>query len=361
MKRDSLLVTGMGQCGNILADLMRDYNNRYATFYVNSSLGDIKGLHHAKLDTNVFIYSGGDGSGRDRTKAKMFINMDEVRLASVIKKYAQFKYMLIFVGMGGGTGSGTVIEFVKIVKKIFPNMIINLVGVIPSLNENNLELRNTIECLSDLNEVSRFVNDIKFIDNGKRSSYKEINREAIMTIDESYSMLGHTEIGSVDEDNLTKVTTLKGYGVALKLDPKYDTLETCIKESIRKSVFALPSSLDCVRGAINIPEGFNIDELSKVFRIKETLFKTYGKKNMLALGGCAFPDEILDELESNLKERELRSDHMEGRTFNFRSKYNVTNSKKEETSEVASDIKENSTFLDDDDIDKLFKASNFKF
>lgn len=359
MKRDSLLVTGLGQCGNILANLMREYNNRYATFYVNSSLGDVQGLRHADLETNVFIYSGGDGSGRDRDKANKFIQNDKVRLASVLKKYAQFKYMLIFVGMGGGTGSGTIVEFIKIVKRIFPNMIVNVVGVIPSFKENNLELKNTISCLSDLSRVSELINDLKFIDNNKRANYNDINKEAITTIDESYSMLGHTKVGSVDEDNLTKVTTAKGYGIALKLDPKYDTLESCIKYAIHESVFALPTSLECLTGAINVSEKYEIDDVDKLVRVNKTFFKTYGKRNVLALGGCLFPDELIDELESNLKERELRSDNSDGRIFKFKSKYNVV--PKEESIAVTDNKQEKSGYIDDDDIDNLFNPNNFKF
>ena len=64
MDKSSILVTGLGQCGGRLADIMKEFNGRYTTNYINSSLGDIKGLKHADLDNNVLIYSGTDGSGR---------------------------------------------------------------------------------------------------------------------------------------------------------------------------------------------------------------------------------------------------------------------------------------------------------
>ena len=360
MKRDSLLVTGLGQCGGILADLLRKYNKRYTTFFANSSIGDTTELKYADIESNVFIYGGSDGSGRDRNKATKFIVNDRIRLASVLKKYGQFKCMLIFVGFGGGTGGGTLIEFIKTTKAIFPNMIINLVGVIPNFKENNLELRNALDCLEDLNEVYKLLNDVKFIDNNKRNTYEEINREAISAIDESYSMLGHHSIGSIDEDNLTRVTTAQGYGIALKLSDKYATLEDSVRNAIKESVFALPSSLECTYGAINVSEDYNINQVKEFIKIDETFYKTYGKKNILCLGGCNFPEETIDELDSNLKERELRKDHSHKRGLNFKSKYNTTNKKE---SPIAIDTSKNKDiqYIDDDDIDNLFNLNNFKF
>lgn len=360
MKRDSLLVTGLGQCGGILADMLKQVNKRYTTLYVNSSLGDIKGLKFADIESNVFIYGGADGSGRDRSRANKFIINDRVRLASMIRKFGQFKYMLIFTSFSGGTGSGTVIEFIKTVKALFPNMIINLVGVLPSLKENNLELKNALDCLDELNEVAKLINDIKFIDNNKRINYEDINKEAIASIDECYSMLGHHIIGSVDEDNLTNVTTCKGYGVALKLDTSYDNLEACIRHSVKDSVFALPSNLECVYGAINVPEKYDVKETKEFIKTNETLYMTYGKRNALCLGGCAFPEDAIDELDSTYKERELRKDSSTGRGFMFKSRFGQANKKESAVDTVL----ENDTkvkYVDDDDIDSIFNLNNFKF
>lgn len=357
MKRDSLLVTGLGQCGGILADLMRKWNQRYTTLYINSSLGDTKGLEFAD-DSNTYIYGGSDGSGRDRSKANKFIVRDRVRLASMLKKFGQFKYMLIFVGFGGGTGSGTLIEFIKIVKKIFPNMIINLVGVLPSLKENNLELKNSLDCLEELNGISELINDIKFIDNSKRDSYDLINKEAIESIDQCYSMLAHHTIGSIDEDNLTNVTTCKGYGVALKLDSKWDNLEACIRHAIKDSVFALPSNLECVYGAINVSDKYDVSEISDIIKSKVTFYMTYGKRNALCLGGCSFPEEEIDELDTSYKERELRTDVNTGNKFMFKSRFNQGNKK-----ESALDVEQTKEpkYIEDEDIDSLFNLNNFKF
>lgn len=355
MKRDNLLVVGIGQCGCTLADLLRCVNHRYSTLYINSSLGDVKGLKYADIDNNVFIFSGVDGAGRNRKKAKSFFESDKIRLASFIKNFSQFKYMLIFTSFGGGTGSGTFTEFVSICKAVMPSIVINLVGVLPSLRENKLELKNTIESLTEMNKISKLLNDIKFINNDNGSNYKEINEKAVRDIDLAYGMTVHSSIGSIDEDNLTNVTTCKGYGVILTLKSTSNNLQNSIEEAIHDSVFEIPNSLKGVYGAINIPEIYTIDEIRDSVMTKETLYMGYGNKNVLCIGGCSFPNRYIDDIESTLKEKEMRNNEINDVEFSFKPKYNTDLAIDVET------VKDNRGFIDDDDIDKLFNDDNYNF
>ena len=351
MKCDNLLVCGLGQCGGILADLTKERNRRYSTIYVNSSLGDTKGLKYADIDSNVFIYAGADGSGRDRNKAGKFVGQDRLRLASFIKRYEQFKYMLIFTSLGGGTGAGTVKEFIKTVKKIFPDMIINVVGVLPSLSEEKLQLQNAIDTCADLGDISSLINDIKFIDNNKRKSYAAINEEAIATIDDSYRMLGHSEVGSIDENNLTRVTTAVGYGVVLNLPRRYTSIEEAITTAQQDSVFAIPNSLECSYAAVNVTDNYNVTELTTLIEADETIYKTTNRKyDIVALGGCNFPTEVIMDIEDELKSRESKRSNRD-RGFNFRSSM---------VSEVKEETTSRRTIVEDDELDDLFDDSDFR-
>ena len=356
MKRDSLLVVGLGQCGCALADLLRCVNHRYSTLYINSSLGDIKGLKFADIDSNVFIFSGVDGAGRSRKKAKTFFESDKIRLASFIKNFSQFKYMLIFTSFGGGTGSGTFPEFVDICKTVMPSIVINVVGVLPSLKENKLELKNTIECLTEMNKISKLLNDVKYINNDNGNSYKEINERAVRDIDLAYGMTVHSEIGSIDENNLTNVTTCKGYGVILRLKSNPGNLSASIEDAVRESVFELPSSLKGVYGAINVPKTYSVDEMRDCVETKETLYMGYGSKNVICIGGCSFPNKCMDDIESTLKEKEMRNSDYEDIGFSFKPKYST-----DVAVDAEKQTKQNRTFMNDDDIDKLFNEDNYDF
>lgn len=364
MKKENLLVVGLGQCGGTLADNLRTVNKRYTTIYINSSLGDLKNFKFAVLDKNVFIFSGVDGAGKNRSKAKTFISNERIRLASFLAMYSQFKNMLIFTSLGGGTGSGILPDFIRTVKQILPYITINLVAVLPGLDENKLEMGNAINCLKEIEEVGSLINDIKFINNNKRSTYSEINNEAVMDIDAAYGMLGHSKIGSIDEDNLTNVTNCKGYGVVLRLTSNTSNIKAAIEDAIRTSVFEIPRDINGIYGAVNVSEKYSIKEIKSLLEVDETLYITHGNKNVICLGGCDFPDDYIDELEMTLKEKLIKSDNNEPKTFKFNSRYTdnneaVADKNKAQHSNDAKKVEK--SYLDEDDIDKLFDLDTFNY
>lgn len=361
MKCDSLLVCGLGQCGGTLADLTKKVNKRYSTIYVNSSLGDASELEFADLDSNVFIYSGADGSGRNRDKAKQFIENDKLRLAHFLNRFKQFKYMLVYSSLGGGTGSGTLPEFLRTVSKVLPDIIINVVGVLPALSEETLQLQNALECCNELTEMLEdedniIIHDLKFINNeSRKNKYNELNKEAILSIDDSYSrMTAHSSVGSIDEDNLTNVTTSIGCGVILDLPRRYISLEDAITEAQQDSVFAIPDNLACTYAAINVTDEYDIEDIVTLLEVEKTIYRTYNEKktNMIVLGGCDFPSEALIDIEDELKSREINKKESK-RSFGFKSK--VVTEKKKTT------INKRKIVKNEEDLDKLFDIDAFRF
>lgn len=352
MERSQVLVAGLGQCGCILANGMKKKNGRYTPIFINSSRGDLKGLTFAN-DVNTFIYGGADGSGRDRDKAEGFILNDQLRLASFIKKYLQFNYMTVFFSTDGGTGSGTIKEYVKTVKKISPSMVVNLVGVLPNLKEDMLQLKNALSCLADLSEIAELVNDIKFINNNKGTNYEDINRCAIADIDAEYGLLAHSSIGSIDENNLDNVCTSKGYGVVLNMPTNYNDVSEAFVVARENSVFSIPNDLTCTYGAVCVKESdYNVDLLTQSLSADETIYKSYNlKNNIICLGGCEMPYDEINDIENELNEREMhRRSSNRNRGFNFKT--NIVKKEKVNTTNQAYDV------IDDDDLDALFNPEN---
>lgn len=354
MDKSKMLIAGIGQGGCIFANLMKIKDGRYTNIFINSSLGDMKGLKTADLDTNVFIYSGGDGSGSDRDKGKKYIINDSARLMSTLNKYKLFKYITVYFSTDGGTGSGSIIGFVSLTKNTLPNIKINLVGILPSLKEDNKRLENARECIRDLNKISHLINDLKFINNNKGKSYEEINERAVNDIDNAYSMLGHHDIGSIDEGNLENICTSKGYGVILNLPSNYSNYDEAINTAKVNSVFAMPSNItECEYGGINVKEGkYNCEKLAEKFKADETLYKTYGKNfNLVVLGGCEVPNQDIQDIEDELTERRLRKSSST-RNFSFNIKTESKEVSKENTTK---------TKIDDEESDRYSNFNPDKF
>ena len=120
-------------------------------------------------------------------------------------------------------------------------------------------------------------------------------------------MIGHDEIGSIDENNLKNIGKSKGYGVILNLPSNYTNYEEAIEVSKENSIFAIPDDLYCTYGGVMAKKNeYNVINLASKFDCDETIYKTYGDKNIIALGGCDIPREIISDIQDELKERKLR-------------------------------------------------------
>ena len=362
MDKSSILVTGLGQCGGRLADIMKEFNGRYTTNYINSSLGDIKGLKHADLDNNVLIYSGTDGSGRIREKGKKFFETDAIRVADFIGKFRQFKHSVVCTSLDGGTGSGTLIHYVKLLKRLMPTMTITVVGVLPKLALEPLNLDNAKKCLKEYEKyIKDLVNGLILINNEKCDmNYEQINLEAISMIDAFFGMVGHHEDGSIDNGNLNNVITAGGYISLFKLpNVKNVSIRDAMKQAKEKSIFALPESFRCLFGAVNVVEEmYNKDSICEKIKAKKTTYSTYNKKglNLVALSGCSMPNDDIDDLIDELKTRQEDDDDYEIEGFNISDDEEDTvdtKPKKQEKTNI---------FMEEEDIDALiFDSDFFKF
>ena len=64
----------------------------------------------------------------------------------------------------------------------------------------------------------------------------------------------------------------------------------------------------------------------------------------------------MDNIESTLKEKEMRNSDYEDIGFSFKPKYST-----DVAVDVEKQTKQNRVFVDDDDIDKLFNEDNYDF
>lgn len=357
MNKSEILCIGLGQCGGILANGMKEKNSRYSVAFINSSMGDTRGMKFAN-STNVFIYSGSDGSGGDRNRTKIYFENDKMRLASFLRKFSQFKFVKLFSSLDGGSGSGSLCRVTELINKMLPNVDVEIIGVLPKLSLPNTNLQNTLDCISELSRIGDMYSSIRFINNdncGVKKGYSEINEKAIEILDLTYGMIGHdSEGGSIDESDLENVCTASGYGLTLKLDLEVSNLQDAISKAKIDSVFAVPNDLSCDYSAINISkrEGYDLDRIANIIHADYRAYKTYNNKgiNVIALGGCQMPNEEIQSIQSELDERELErkvSGRNKGFNLNIKSSNNTNNKPKKQERREEVDL------FDDDFMDKL--------
>lgn len=308
MEKGKMLLVSLGQGAGNIVDGLLSKNPRYNGLFLNSSLFDIKPLKNAHIGKNVYIYPGTDGSGRDRNKSKDMIKDNANSIGLLLRKYPITESIVIFTTMAGGTGSGAIKTFIQIAKKALPNSKINVVAILPSLKEDELAFKNTLECWNDINSIMNLINDVKFVDNNKRNTYKEINNEVIESLDLSYNITGIHADGSIDNKDSFRINTADGSGLVLKLYDGLKDVKTAVDLAIKNSVFVQPDVYDCDYLGVNLKiDGYDPYEVSKLFEVYKSTYITYNDKhNIVVLGGCETPTESIKLIKMALDDKNQR-------------------------------------------------------
>lgn len=308
MEKGKMLLVSLGQgAGNIVDGLM-SRNPRYNGLFLNSSVFDVKPLKNADMSKNVYLYPGTDGSGRDRNKSKEMIKDNANSVATLLSKYPLTEVIVVFTTMAGGTGSGAIKTFIQIAKKVLNNAKINVVAILPSLKEDELSFKNSIECWNDINSIMDIINDVKFVDNNKRNTYKEINNEVIESLDLTYNIIGIHADGSIDNKDSLRINTAEGTGLVLKLYDGLKDAKTAVDLAIKNSVFVQPEVYDCDYLGINLKVGgYDPYEVAKLFEVYKSTYITYNdKNNIVVLGGCDTPTESINIIKMALEDKNKR-------------------------------------------------------
>lgn len=308
MEKSKILLVALGQGAGNIVDGLLSRNKNYNGLFFNSSLSDIKPLKNANIDKNVYLYPGTDGSGRDRNKSKEMIKDNANAIGTLLRKYPQTEVMVVFTSMAGGTGSGAIKTFIQIASAAIPTTKINVVAVLPSLTEDQLSFKNTIECWNDINSVIDLISDIKFVDNNKRNTYKEINNEVVESLDLAYNLMGIHIDGNIDKKDSLRINTAEGSGIVLKLYDGLKDEKTAIDLAIKNSVFAQPDTYDCDYLGINLKtDGYDPNEVTKCFEVYKSTYITYNNDfNIVVLGGCDTPTESIKLVKMALDDKSKR-------------------------------------------------------
>ncbi|MBK1812703.1 cell division protein FtsZ [Clostridium sp. YIM B02505] len=308
MEKGKMLLVSLGQGAGNIVDGLLSRNSRYNGLFLNSSLFDVKPLKNADMSKNVYVYPGTDGSGRDRNKSKEMIKDNINPIGTLLSKYPLTEVVVVFTTMAGGTGSGAIKTFIQIVKKVLPNAKVNVVAILPSLKEDELAFKNTLECWNDINSIMDSINDVKFVDNNKRNTYKEINNEVIESLDLAYNIIGIHADGSIDNKDSFRINTAEGSGLVLKLYDGLKDAKTAVDLAIQNSVFVQPDTYDCDYLGINLKiDGYDPYEVSKLFEVYRSTYITYNNKNnIVVLGGCETPTESIKLIKMALEDKNKR-------------------------------------------------------
>ena len=225
-------VIGIGNAGSQVASLA--VSEQMDAVVINSSENDL-----STIPDNVIKFPLGDlrGAGKNREEAKKFVK-DSIKKILQTDEFVEFmdKKDVIFVvsSTGGGTGSGISPILTQILKKMFPDSYVILVGILPTLDEAYSTQINTLEYIQELykkldNPTYMLYDNDRMKNLPSHLMMESINKaivEDIKVLQGTYNYT--TKYSSIDEKDMSMIISTSGrIVVASYTNIKEKDLDNC--------------------------------------------------------------------------------------------------------------------------------------
>lgn len=330
---NNILLIGSGGCGgkllnttiNLLQQRLGFLKNSYDYLFVNSNKNEMSILENCKLGQNTLIING-DGTGKNRTKAKESIANDKINVTAKIDSLAdRYSSAYILVSGDGGFGSGSINLLSKLLKQVNPKIAVNVLAAMPRKKSKKLSLENALSLYEDIKILCEkgLINSYQFIENDKMQDEEEFNLRAMSLFIESLEM----DAEELDSNDSFIVNSAKGYKAILPINGAFLDIETSISKAISNSPFIIPDKMKGthIYGLYN-SDYYEYDDVFSQYEITEfdKLIPTK-EKTIFVITGLANPEKYMSELNDayeKLLATKLNDDIEEEFSFSKRRTYN---------------------------------------
>ena len=335
-------ILGIGNMGNMVCALANA--KQIPVIGLNTSERDIDAVKSTSAIECIYLGTG-SGAGKDRTVSKKIVKecigqiMQDEKLTTFCD---DCDVIFIVSSTGGGTGSGTAPMLADVLRNVYKDKIIILIGTLPTIGESVGAQRNSIEYLV---ETDRLGIPYMIFDNGNSSKkstddcYEKINNDvvqAVCVIRGDYNLL--SKYGMIDSQDMKKLISLPGLihihvmkDIYQEKIPTDGSIEDLLIQDLKKNTMITPDRDKIVkrRGYIvnltdDVKGYFNKDfpKVTELFGEPVEVFDHYSvnedddKGNFVVLinSGLSMPENRLktiqhrvDEVEEALKKKKESS------------------------------------------------------
>lgn len=324
---NSTLLIGSGGCGgkllNVLAELIEKQIGlkcSYDYLFVNSNKNEMATLDYCKVGVNTLIING-DGTGKNREKAKASIGNDKVNVMNRLDNIAdKYNSAYILLSGDGGFGSGSINLLAKVLKQVNPNIVVNLLVAMPRMSSKRMSLENALNLYEDIKRLmeQKLINSYQFVDNNKMQDEEEYNLRTMSLFLESLEM----GVEALDGNDSLIVNSAIGYKMILPISSKFNSMTDAIDKSIKNSPFVISDKNKCTHiYGVYDKDVYSYDDIFESYIVSEFDKIVAGDKTMMVMTGLGNPDKHMSALYEAYKELESINDNEEevdGFTFKTR-------------------------------------------
>lgn len=175
--RFGFLGLGMGgssiaaACAEISTNITND-RFPYTSLLVNTNTVDLDKIEARNPNTKKLVIGSGKGAGRNiQLGEEMFKASSDEIVSELKKQFGNTDFVWIVAGLGGGTGTGSVIEAIRLLMTSGFNKRFGLILTLPRVNEGQTVLNNALQRLQMINKAMSGLGSIILVDNQKLYDY----------------------------------------------------------------------------------------------------------------------------------------------------------------------------------------------
>lgn len=171
--RFGFLGIGMGgtsiaaACGDISTSVTND-RFPYTALLINSNEIDLEKVNTRNSNTTKLLIGNGKGAGRDITIGESLYKSESQKIEEAIQtQFENVEFVWLVVGLGGGTGTGSVIQAIGSLMKNGFNKKFGLILTLPRTEEGRTVINNALQRLKLIYGAMGDLGPIILIDNQK--------------------------------------------------------------------------------------------------------------------------------------------------------------------------------------------------
>jgi len=262
---------------------------------------DLSTLSDAKL---VYHITGGEGSARDRDRAKELVAGDILDLRQEITRAFTEEFIFVIFSAGGGTGSGAGPMMMAYLSEMFPERAICGITILPSARESIKAQYNAFECFSELERLG--AGSLFVIDNNGKPDKFALNDTFVSLFMNMLKMTGYSnKRGNIDAKELKEVLSANGYALISVL-PSGESSTPRLIDSFKNSIFASPEEDGNIQYiALSMASEINTEAFMAVMGRPDDIFQGYNPDaTICVLSGLTLPYRKLSAIKSLVSEEQ---------------------------------------------------------
>lgn len=170
---------GLGMGGNSIAAACSEIstnipNNKYpySALLINTNQIDLDKIEVENPKTKKLLIGNGKGAGRNvELGEKMYVESSTMVAEQMKEQFKDVDFVWVVAGLGGGTGTGSIIEAIRTVMTSGFQKRFGLILTLPRKNEGATVLGNALDRLKLINQAMAGLGSIILVDNQKLFDY----------------------------------------------------------------------------------------------------------------------------------------------------------------------------------------------